>query len=198
MGAPGERLLGDAYQADFQERFWRIGEPGFWKLERLQDFQEPLDDSWVAFSEGNWQGAMALLEGRREELSRHYARLRSHGIETWRIRVVEQPLTDYMRWELRLLLLRDELGGHTRVIDAGQIRSYEEHGTLPELITLGDDVVYRILYDENGILEGGVRHTGRELVLGCQEFVQQLYGEAEEIGDFLAREDLMSDREQPR
>ncbi|MFF4448209.1 DUF6879 family protein [Streptomyces sp. NPDC001502] len=194
-GAPGERLLGDAYRADFDEHFWRIGDPGFWKLERLQDFQEPTDDSWVAFSEGKWPQALALLESRREELTRHYAKLRAHGFETWRIRVVEEPLTDYMRWELRLLLLRDELGGHTRVIDAGRVRSYEEDGVLPELITLGEDVVYRLLYDENGLQEGAVRHTGRDLVLRCQEFVQRLYSDGEGIREYLAREEIPSGRE---
>ncbi|MBR7674796.1 DUF6879 family protein [Streptomyces daliensis] len=197
-GAPGERLLGDTYWADFEERFWRIGEPGFWKLERLQEFQEPMDDSWVAFSKGDWPHALALLESRREALTQHYARLRAHRFETWRIRVVEQPLTDYMRWELRLLLMRDELGGHTRVIDAGRVRPYEEDGRLPELITLGDDVAYRLLYDENGLQEGGVRYAGHDLVAGCRKFVQGLYGEGEGIREYMAREGLLSNREQHR
>ncbi|MEU3202869.1 DUF6879 family protein [Streptomyces cyaneofuscatus] len=189
--APGERLLGDAYAADFDRHFWQIGEPGFWKLERLQEFQEPTDDSWVAFSKGDWPEALRLLEGRREALTGHYAKLRAHGFETWRIRVVEQPLTDYMRWELRLLLLRDELGGHTRVIDAGRVRAHEQDGPLPELITLGDDVVYRLLYDENGLQEGGVRYTGSGLVSRCREFVRALYHEGEGIGGFCAREGLL-------
>ncbi|MGW5335438.1 DUF6879 family protein [Streptomyces bauhiniae] len=190
-GAPGERLLGDAYWTDFDERFWRIGEPGFWKLERLQEFQEPSDDSWVAFSKGDWSQAMALLEGRREALTQHYAKLRARGIETWRIRVVEEPLTDYMRWELRLLLMRDELGGHTRVIDAERVRQYEDDGILPELITLGDDTVYSLIYDENGLQEGGVRYVGTGLVSRCREFVQELYSEGENIREYLDREGLL-------
>ncbi|MFD9441836.1 DUF6879 family protein [Streptomyces sp. NPDC060006] len=195
-GAPGERLLGDAYWSDFEERFWRTGELGFWKLERLQEFQEPTDDSWVAFSKGNWPDALALLAGRRKALTQHYAKLRAHGFETWRIRVVEQPLTEYMQWELRLLLMRDELGGHTRVIDAGRLRSYEGDGVLPELITLGEDVVYRLLYDDNGLQQGGVRYTDRDLVVRCQEFVQRLYSEGEDIRKYLAREGMLPAREQ--
>jgi hypothetical protein len=136
------------------------------------------------------------LENRREALTQHYAKLRAHGIETWRIRVVEHPLTDYMRWELRLLLMRDELGGHTRVIDAERVRPYEEDGVLPELITLGEDVAYRLLYDKDGLQEGGVRYTGRDLVVRCREFVQGLYGEGEEIREYLAREGMLSAREQ--
>lgn len=192
---PGEKMLGDVYLADFDEHFWKTGESGFWKLERLQEFREPTDESWVAFSGGDWQGAMALLESRRDALTRHYARLQEHGIETWRIRVVEQPLTDYMRWELRLLLMRDELGGHTRVIDAGRVRSQEKRGVLPELITLGDDVMYRLLYDGTGLQEGGVRYTGRALVARCRQFIQRLYGEGEPIIEYLARQGFLAEQE---
>ncbi|MDH6135943.1 hypothetical protein P3T37_005362 [Kitasatospora sp. MAA4] len=195
-GAPGERLIGDAYWTDVDERFWRTGEPGFWKLERLQVFQEPTNDSWVAFSRGDWPGALALMESSREVLAQEYAKQRANGFDTWRIRVVEQPLTDYMRWSLRVLLMRDELGDHIRVIDAGRVRPYEVGGVLPELITLGDDVMYRLLYDENGLQEGGVRYTGRDLVVRCREFVQGLYGKGESIGEYLAREGILSAQEQ--
>lgn len=195
-GASGERLLGDAYWADFEEHFWRVGPPGFWKLERLQEFLEPNDDSWVASSEGDWRKSFALLEQRRESLRQHYDRIRAHGFETWRIRVVERPLTDYMRWELRLLLLRDELGGHTRVLDSGKVKQFEAHGVLPELITLGDDVMYELLYDDNGLQQGGIRYSQRELVVRCREFIQGLYGDGEAIRDYITREGLLAEPEQ--
>ncbi|MER7184907.1 DUF6879 family protein [Streptomyces hyaluromycini] len=195
-GASGERLLGDAYLADFEEHFWKVGPSGFWKLERLQEFLEPLDDSWVASSQGDWRTSFALLEQRRESLSRHYDKIRAHGFETWRIRVVEPPLTDYMRWELRLLLLRDELGGYTRVIDSGRVEQFEAHGVLPELITLGDDVMYELLYDDNGLQQGGIRYSQRELIVRCREFIQRLYGEGEDIRGYFTREGLLAESEQ--
>lgn len=184
----GVRLLGDAYWADFDKNFWRTGRAGFWKVERLQEFREPTDDSWVAFSEGRWQDSLDLLGRRRDSLVRHYRKILSHGFETWRIRVVEQPLTDYMHWELHLLRLRDELGGHTRVIPAAKVEQFETAGELPELITLGDDVMYRLLYDENGLQEGGVRYTQRDLVVGCRSFIQRLYHKGEDIRDYFTRE----------
>jgi hypothetical protein len=187
-GASGERLLGDAYWKDSDENFWRTGEPGFWKLERLQVFQEPNDDSWVAFARGDWQQSLELIERRRGSLIRHYDKIRAHRFETWRIRVVEHPLTDYMRWELHLLRLRDELGGHTRVIGAEKVAHFETDGVLPELITLGDDIVYELLYDENGLQEGGIRYTERDLLVRSREFIQAVYHEGEEISDYFARE----------
>jgi hypothetical protein len=184
----GERLLGDDYLADFEEHFWRTGETGFWKLERLQHFLEPTDDSWTAFAQGRWQDALELLEQRRPSLIRHYEKISDHHFTTWRIRVVEHPLSDYMRWELRLLRLRDELGGHTRIIDVEQIRKFEADGVLPELVTLGDDVAYRLLYDENGLQEGGVRFTQNDVVVRCREFIQSCYDQGEPIDDYFARE----------
>ncbi|MGW6449771.1 DUF6879 family protein [Lentzea sp. NPDC055074] len=184
----GVRLLGDEYFNHFDERFWRIGPTGFWKLERLQHFEEPSDESWVAFDAGDWRRSIALLDERRSALRAHYDRIAASGFTTWRVRVVERPLTEYLQWELHLLRLRDELGGHTRVLPADQVQRFETNRLLPELITLGDDVMYEILYDERGLLEGAILHTGREIVGQCREFVRFLYGQGEPIGTYFERE----------
>lgn len=184
----GVRLLGDDYHNHFDEHFWKIGPSGFWKLERLQHFEEPGDDSWVAFNEGDWRRSLALLEEREPALRRHYARMSGSGFETWRIRIVEHPLTDYMQWELQLLRLRDRLGGHTRVLLASSIAEFERNGLLPELITLGDDVMYEILYDQEGALEGAILFTGAHLVSRCRGFIQRLYAKGEPITTYFERE----------
>ncbi|MET8358849.1 DUF6879 family protein [Micromonospora sp. NPDC005171] len=54
-GDPGEVLALDDYWADFDQRFWKTGPPGFWKLERQQTFQEPQDEGWQAFAAGRWE-----------------------------------------------------------------------------------------------------------------------------------------------
>lgn len=186
--ANGVRLLGDDYFDHFNERFWRTGRSGFWKLERLQHFEEPGDESWVAFDEGDWRRSLALLEERRSVLRTHYAKISNARFETFRVRIVEHPLTDYMQWELRLLHLRDQLGGHTRVLPAHEIGQFEERGRLPELITLGDDVMYEILYDGDGLQEGGVLYTGASVVTRCREFIKRLYEKGEPISAYFARE----------
>ncbi|GAA3039334.1 DUF6879 family protein [Actinokineospora globicatena] len=185
--AEGTRLLGDAYLDDFNERFWRIGRSGFWKLERLQDFREPTDDSWVAFDQGRWQDAVAALRERRGALTEHYRKISEHGFETWRVRVVEWPLTDYLRWESELLALRDELGGHTRFLDASRVEHLESAGVLPELITLGDEALYHLLYDETGLQQGGVRYDDEGLVVAVREFIQGLYSVGATAEGFMER-----------
>ncbi|ANZ39033.1 hypothetical protein BBK82_26135 [Lentzea guizhouensis] len=186
--AKGVRLLGDDYYNHFNEHFWKTGRSGFWKLERLQHFEEPGDESWVAFSEGDWDRSLALLDERRSALRAHYAKISNAQFETWRIRIVESPLTDYMQWELHLLHLRDQLGGHTRILPAHEIAQFEQEGLLPELITLGDDVMYEILYDENGLQEGGVLYVDTSLVTRCRELIKSLYQKGEPISTYFARD----------
>lgn len=184
----GERLIGDDYWHDFDENFWKIGDPGFWKLERLQTFQEPADDSWVAFSDGDWTKAMRLLERRRANLEGHYRRMARHGFKTWRVRVVEKPITPYLQWELHLLKLRHELGGSTRVIGLRQVEECEREQALPEIITLGNNVMYQLLYDDTGLQEGGIRITDRRAVRKWRDFIKSLYEDGESLTSYFARE----------
>jgi hypothetical protein len=187
-GAEGRLLLEDEYLEDFDRRFWKCGRSGFWKLERLQHFEEPGNESWDAFDEGDWHRSLALIEQSRPALRTHYAKIANAGFETSRVRIVEHPLTDYLRWELHLLRIRDQLGGRTRILPVQEIARFEEKNPLPELITLGDDVMYEILYDENGLLRGGVLYTGTSPVVRCREFIKRLYEKGEPISTYFARE----------
>ncbi|MCX4098119.1 DUF6879 family protein [Nocardia sp. alder85J] len=184
----GEKLLGDVYLSDFDGRFWNIRSHGFWKLERRQHFEEPNDDSWVAFSRGRWDEALELLEDRRPRLRRHYDRLAESNIPTRRVRIVENPVSKYMQWELHLLLIRDELGGSCRVLHTDRVRRYETSNILPELVTLGDDVMYELLYDGDGLQEGGVRYTDRQAVARSREFIMGLYESGEDLASYFRRE----------
>ncbi|GLZ39021.1 DUF6879 family protein [Actinokineospora sp. NBRC 105648] len=186
--ADGVRLLGADYWRDFDENFWSTGPSGFWKVERLQRFREPGDESWVAFAGGDWEKALALLQARRPSLAGYRDRLRAQGFENRRVRVVEPPLNAYLQWELHLLLLRDEYGARTRVLDAEHVRPLESDGVLPELVVLGDEVVYELLYDQDGLQEGGIRFTRPELVARARELVAGLYARAEDITAYFQRE----------
>src|SRR5215472_2996195 len=95
----------DLQWQDFEEHFWRVKSPGFWKLERRQSFGEPYDSSWQAFTRGDWAEAVRLLEGQRGRIAAYQRRIADHGISTQRVRVVAQPFDPYLRWELRALLI---------------------------------------------------------------------------------------------
>ncbi|MEU5977471.1 DUF6879 family protein [Streptomyces sp. NPDC047315] len=186
--SPGEKLGLDAYRADFRRRDFAVDGYDSWKLERRQHFREPGDASWDAFVRRQWKEALELIEAKRPELVDLSRLATHHRCRLLRVRVVEQPLTPYLQWELHLLRLRAECGELIRVIGPEHIGAYEHEGPAPEVITLNDDTVYEILYDSEGELEGGVRHldTGlRDRVAGR---VEALYELGEDIDAFFERD----------
>jgi hypothetical protein len=187
-GGSGEWLAGDAYQDDFGRAFWQVTEPGFWKLERLQSFQEPGNESWLAFINGDWAESLRLAERQRPALADYYRKIAESDFTTWRVRVVERPITPYVQWELNSLRIWAEYGERIRVVSAEQIASAEENGRLPELVTLGTEVMYQVRYDHTGLPEGGIRYVDRELIGRCQRFIADLYSVGEELDSFFERE----------
>lgn len=186
--SPGERLGLEAYREDFRRRDFAVDGCDSWKLERRQDFREPGDPSWEAFVRGDWEQALRLIEARRGELldlSRLGAR---HDCRLLRVRVVEQPLTPYLQWELHLLHVRAECGELIRVVGPERVAAYEHDCPVPELITLNDDTVYEIRYDAEGTLAGAVRYMGRAPRDRVAARIEELYMAGEDMGTFFARE----------
>src|SRR4051812_32923679 len=95
----GERLPLDAYRSEFRQRRAELRDRHSWKFERQQEFEE-LDDSWEAFCRGHWEESLRLLGEEREALLKTAQRDRERGTAFRRVRVVEEPLTPYMQWEL--------------------------------------------------------------------------------------------------
>ncbi|WP_046471136.1 DUF6879 family protein [Allosalinactinospora lopnorensis] len=184
----GERLDLADYWADFEKRFWETGKPGFWKLERQQTFKEPNEPSWRVFAAGDWDECIRLVQEKRSEFSNYYQRIADSGFINRRVRVVERPITAYLQWELHVLALRHEYGGLTRVVEAPRIAALEEQGPLPEIYTLGTDVMYEAVYDRDGVLEAANRFTDRTLIIECQRFIERLYNAGEPLDEFFARD----------
>lgn len=181
--ATGEVLPVVAYRAEFYERFRRVNGV-VWKLERAQYFHEPDVPSWVAMMEGDWDRSLRLI---RTMCFDHDL---PPGVELRRLRVVDadMPLTPYVQWEIALLAARSRAGEHGRVLPASAIRRLERAAPLPELLILGPDLMYEILYDEIGAHLGGRRITDRSLIAGCVPLLADLFEEAEEVVSFFQRE----------
>ncbi|MEE4424255.1 MULTISPECIES: DUF6879 family protein [Streptomyces] len=183
-GAIGERMPLDAYYADFEQHFWQSADLGFWKLERQQTFQEPGYDSWEAFARGDWGESLRLLEAGRAEMDGYHRKVDRHGFVARRVRVVEEPLSHYLQWELHALRIRSECGGPTRIVRADQVSQFESEAPLPEIYTLGSHVMYQAVYDDQGILESARKFVDPELILHCQKFIQGLYEVGEPLEDW--------------
>jgi hypothetical protein len=104
------------------------------------------------------------------------------------VRIVEEPLTPYLQWELHGLRVRDEVVGGLRVLKADKLSGLEELAPLPELVALGGHTLYRVVYDGEGPADGAVRFVDDSLVAEWSEFIRDLYDEAEELSTYFERD----------
>jgi len=176
----------DDYYRDFEHNFWRGR--GFWKLERQQSFAEPGNPSWEAFSQGRWGEALRIIEAGRRDLVDYHERLAAIGSFARRIRVVSLPLAPYLQWELHALKVRDEAGGPIRTIDASRVAELEADSPLPEIYTIGDDLMYEANYDEHGVLASATKYTDSSFVRECRDLITMLYDRGEPLASFFERE----------
>lgn len=168
------------YQAGFDRDHAGCTEP-MWKLERAQDFYEPDVASWRAMMDGDWARSLALIERVAEPLADYFRRRQP----VRRVRVVEQPITAYLQWEMHILALRATAGSPCRVLPAERAAAFEP---MPELVIFSPSLMYEVLYDEYGGGMGGKRITDPEIVTPCLHTVQALFGRGEDVRDFHERE----------
>jgi hypothetical protein len=187
-GASGERLTKESFNKAFVENFWKTDDLGFWKLKRQQTFQEPYDDSWNAFAQGNWKKSLQIIENQRSDIEEYYRKARRSGFSTYRVRVVEETITPYLQWELHLLRLRNQSGANIRVVFPHHIKIFEVNDVLPELVILGSKLMYEVIYDKQGVPAGGICFKDKALIAHCQRFIADLYQVGEELESFFERE----------
>lgn len=130
-------LSSQDYLSDFWPHFQKLEET-FWKLETRQSFREPEDPSWRAFDAGNWDDAIRLIDGRRDEIQEPVRGPRDFAMR--RIRIVEKPFTPYVQWELYYIRLRAQAGEDIRIVESDALPALGFPSRLPELVLLGGDV----------------------------------------------------------
>ncbi|MFE2847272.1 DUF6879 family protein [Streptomyces scopuliridis] len=185
--ATGDRLELDVYLKDFDKHFWHAGSAGFWKLERRQTFRESGVNSWEAFFRGEWGKALSLISEQRGHYERYFRKIADHGFGLHRVRVVEEPISAYLQWELHLLRLKEQCGEDTRVVGLDGIALLESDGTLPEIAIIGSSVLYEIIYDGDGNLIGGTKYTDRRVIAECKRIILGVYESGERLNSFFGR-----------
>ena len=110
------------------------------------------------------------------------------GVESRRLRVVEHPVTPYLQWEMQYFRILAEAGEDIRVIDASEVRHLEADRLLPEIVILGDQVLFEVLYDADGTAYGARRIDDPKVIKEACREVADLYARAEPLLDYFARE----------
>lgn len=184
----GTRLNLSDYASDFDAHFSELTGADALKLERRQSFHQPENKSWRTFRAGDVNESLRLLEDDRPALVDFFGALAARNAQVRRVRVVERPLTPYLYWELHSLHIRAQCGERTRVICADALTHLENQEIVPEVVTLGRQVTYRIHYDDQGVLAGAVRHLDPQTTTACATQIQDLYQQGEPIDAYFARE----------
>ncbi|KNE83474.1 MULTISPECIES: DUF6879 family protein [Streptomyces] len=182
-----ERLDRPAYHADFR-RVYKSGIRRLNKLERGQNFKERGFASWEAFAAGEWNRAISLAQEKRNTYAKQFHEAARLDILERRLRIVDFPVTPYVQWEMFVLRLRVELGDNIRVLDARKISEIEKERPVPEVVILGDVVMYEVLYDDDGNAAGANRFTDRTLIRETSVGFEALYKRGEDFHSFFDRE----------
>jgi hypothetical protein len=135
---------------DFQARFdeaMQATRLSSRKVEALQYYNETGDPSWERLQEGDWDGAVALLASVMAEERAELEPVIRRGVKLTRLRIIERPLTAYVRWEFESYKLSMQLGEEIRVLDAAQLRDDE---SLPDFILFDSDVLITLDYSPDG------------------------------------------------
>lgn len=185
---PGDHLDLDAYNTDFDHHFEGLTDVDALKVERLQTFHQPESASWMTYRAGNVAESLHMLDHDRHTLLEAFNDLAARGSQVRRVRVVQWPITPYLHWELHSLHVRAQCGEHTRIVGADALAHLEIEHIVPEVVTLGEQVTYRIRYTDQGVLEGAVRYLEPRLTNACAAQIHALYEQAEPLTDFFARE----------
>jgi len=129
-----------------------------------------------------------LAEERREDYAQELREASRLGVTHRRLRVVEFPITPYVQWELFVLRVRVNLGDDIKLLDARKISNIERTRPVPEVVILGDAVMYEVMYDEDGNAAGANRYTDGSLIRETNAGFDALYERGEGFHDFFDRE----------
>jgi hypothetical protein len=184
----GERLARVVYKRDFRQRDAEVRGRDSWKLERRQYFEEQGSASRDALRRGKWEESLRLLEERRGNLLAAAREDERRGSFFHRVRVVEEPLTPYLQWELHSLRLRAECGERVRTVSAETVAVSESPGLLPEVVILGSRTLYHVLYTDSGVPHGATRYTHPTTVGRWENYISRLYEAGEDVRCYFDRE----------
>ncbi len=186
--APGVLLSDEEYDKDLDERWERAPAHDSWKLERRQHFVEPWSDSWQAFARGDWDEVLRLDDARAADLLTEGQRDAERGIRTFRLRIVETPISPYLQWELHGFRQQVAAGELIRVVGPEVVAPFEGDGLVPELLNIGPDTLYEVVYDDDGLAVGAVRYSDADCVAAFTAFMERLYARGEDFTPFFNRE----------
>lgn len=144
------RLLPGDFRRKFREA--SRGVTGrVYKLERRQTFQEPGNPSWEAFAAGDMKRALELIEEDRAA-QRDFRRIfDDRAAAFYRLRVIEDPLSRYLRWELAHFRLNAEEGEKIYIVNQAMIADLDLRYDLADYTIFDRSLAFFLNYSDDGL-----------------------------------------------
>jgi hypothetical protein len=157
------------------------------KVERRQSYQEPGNPSYEALVAGDWERAVALAAHTHDEDKQTYAELHDKGVKFLRLRVVDRPLTDYLRWEFHHYRVTSELGEDIQIVRLSDIAELDSCIGLSDFLLFDHNAAMVHDYGVDGILEGGWLTTNPAHLREIDGIVASLAAAAMPFADYLVQ-----------
>lgn len=180
--------------SEFRERFlkeWHRSIARFLKVERRQEYAEPNDPSYQAFARGNFAEAHRLVAERIREQESFYRPARAKGVDLVRVRIVDDPLSSYLRdYELPSYVVSAQLGERIVVTRAGEVKQVLDRFRVPDFLLFDARCVLVNNYNEAGAPDGALLVDEPALVDEYRSVAERLVASAVELETFLADEGI--------
>ncbi|TDQ53738.1 DUF6879 family protein [Actinorugispora endophytica] len=181
------RLDLDGFGTEFS-RAWSRLESRFLKVEAWQSYRESADnESQQAFERGDVKRAHELLRYEAEADRPLYEDVQERGIDFARIRIVQPPLTDYLRYEMVGYRIRSEMGESIEVVPASSERVLPDGDHFDFLLFDRDTaLVHDYGRGPTGVQTGGWLVRESAVLRRLEARALELRAKAEPLARFLA------------
>lgn len=180
---PPPAELGQYLEADDQDRlfeeFWQELQHRFFKLETRQFYDEQGVPAFEAWRRGDHRQTERLVRARVfDEQADVYRFIETHNIEFVRIRILELPVSDYVRFENLVYRYAAEAGETVLGVESSRLPD-DLRGSLFDFLLFDDSRVFVHDYDAEGLRRGSWLVTDRRVVDGYTKIAERLIGVAE-------------------
>lgn len=183
----GKRLDLSGFAGAFADAWSTVG-TRFLKLECWQAYRElAANESQAAFDRGDVETAQALLRSEAEADRPLYEDVRRRGIEYARVRLVQEPLSRYLDYEMLSYRVRAEMGENIEVVRCEPARRLPDEESFDVLLFDRDTaLIHDYGTGATGVQTGGWLTRDPEVVRFVEERIAALRRRAVPLRDFLA------------
>lgn len=173
--------------SEFRETFrhqWKKISRCFFKLERLQNYEEPTDNSYKCFLDKDLEGAKRELEIRIHNQIDLYKSIFKKSADLVRVRIVDFPISDYLKYEFISYKISALYGEKILIVNSEKIPSLLEDN-ISDFLLFDNQLALVHDYDLNGLQRGGWKVSDPDMLENYQNLKVELITASEPLGAFL-------------